>query len=157
MANGRPGASADSVYKQLESAYNAFMLELGGSSNEAQRRVFMAAQQPWDGGKDYATVHAEHRQRIDDAWKDVDLTQRYLNALKDYKSAVEKVMANTDVHALDSIALMAWSQTFHHIAMYGYWLNDPGVLGKGDTPSGGAERIEPDPSRKPTPPAAPPK
>jgi hypothetical protein len=68
-------------------------------------------------------------------------------------------MVSVDLNTLDSVALMALAQSLEQVAMYGFWLNDPMVIGKtgtekppekaaGTPPAGTTPPIEQDPSRK---------
>jgi hypothetical protein len=150
-------STSEVLYKKLESAFHAFQLELGVSTTDAQRRVFEGTQESLLAGRAIGVSPLEQQGKIAELWKEVDLPKRQLKALKEYKSAVVSAVANVDIHVLNAQALVSLARSYHHIALYGFWLNDPSVLGvseKGDKGDKGAAPIEPDPSRKSSSPGA---
>lgn len=124
--------TAESIFRRLAAAHDAFFNEANTAWNDAQRRAFWVAQQPWPAAKDHYAAFLEHQRKIQEAWVDAKPGKQFGDAFRKYRTFVQSIMREIDLESADALAMAAISQSLLVISAYAPWLSDPAVSGEPD-------------------------
>ena len=124
--------TAESIYRRLATAHDAFFNEANTAWNDAQRKAFWVAQQPWPAAKDHYSAFIEHQRKIQDAWMEAKPGLQFGEAFRKFRSTVQNVMREIDLASADALAMAAISQSLLVISTYAPLLSDPAVSGESD-------------------------
>lgn len=97
--------AGESVYRELESAYNAFALDIGSAWSTSQWRWYQSAQKQYQ-----------------DAWAEASSPKAFLEAYDKYKGVIQRIASTANLDQLDPLAIAALSQGLCLIASYAGWV-----------------------------------
>ena len=122
--------TAESIFRRLAAAHDAFFNEANTAWNDAQRKAFWVAQQPWPAANDHYAAFMEHQRKIQEAWDQAKPGKQFGDAFRKYRSIVQHIMREIDLESADALAMAAISQSLFVISAYAPWLSDPAVSGE---------------------------